>query len=865
MDSDAQTVLDPADHDAVVRTVLAEAGTPDGWGAVANVIKNRLATGDFGDTPTAIVKAPSQFEVWSDGSAQKVDPSSPAYAGASRVVNAVMGGALPDNTGGATHFFSPSGQAARAGDGRQQVPSWAKNHTADVAGNSFFAPNGAVTYLAQPSAVPAASSVAPVSFGGPNTGGNTSGGDLSDDALESMLTGKVSGGTSAPATVPAASPAPAGGPSTAASSSSAPTDLSDADLEGMLTGKAPAPAAGGAAPTGAASQAAGAGGMAPLTIRPGAAAPATTPTSGPFGSVNRAAFGAPPAASPAPQQPADYLPGASRTASAAPADPSASFDPEGTGAANYATGPAEDGLTPGQRFAGLPGLGVNMLSQAAQGVPVVGSQVNKLAAYLASAVNGKDVADNAATGAGISSDFAAAHPALTLGSRLAGGAIGAAPLMAAAPEAFGLGTGGSYAAQIARPFAGAASNAALAAADAGARGDDVKGAAILGGGLGAAGPVAGRLAELGVGGLTRGVGTVRNLLSDYLAGRGASGVEGMSPAAVKVLLADAANDGGINKLMTVAQGLGPEGMLVDAGPVMKSTAQGISATPGSEAKSVMDNALTIRGAGRNDRIMSDVDAALGPAVNPTPIRQGIEENRDAMTAPLFASAYADGLRDPDALAALAQRPAVQNALVDASTSAANRGAPLSTVTLDAAGNPVAADAPLQALEARSRPAVTAALADALGVDPSAGPLAIGDRLAAQRSAAADPAYAAYRSMDVPMTPELQDVLSRPSVRAALPAAERKAADQGRSIYVPQAEPASTSAVRGSADIPDPTAGLGEGPGVLGRQGTARCGRASLGSRHAAASHRTGADVPGVVPAACGRREGRGRRPGVDGA
>ena len=162
----AAGVLQPVDRDAMIRTVIAEGGSsPDGWGAVANTIKNRLATGKFGATPAAVVTAPGQFEVWSDGSAQKVDPSSPTYAAAGRVVDAVAAGQAPDNSGGATHFFSPSGQAARAGDGRQQVPGWAKNQTASVGGNVFFAPEGKVTYQGQGGATPGPAP-APVSFGG---------------------------------------------------------------------------------------------------------------------------------------------------------------------------------------------------------------------------------------------------------------------------------------------------------------------------------------------------------------------------------------------------------------------------------------------------------------------------------------------------------------------------------------------------------------------------------------------------------------------------------------------------------------------------------------------------------------------------
>lgn len=227
MSDDPQAgALDPGDRDAMVRTVIAEGGgSPDGWGAVANTIKNRLATGKFGPTPAAVVHAPGQFEVWADGSAANIDPASPQYAAAGRVVDAVAAGAAPDNTGGATHFFSPSGQAARAGDGRQQVPSWAKNQTASIGGNVFFAPDGRVTYHGQPT-TPSSTppSVAPTSPG------ITFGGQ--QDA-------------------PDPGPAPAPAPTPAATSAPAPTqaaapDGSDATFArwgvGLGAGASPSPA-----------------------------------------------------------------------------------------------------------------------------------------------------------------------------------------------------------------------------------------------------------------------------------------------------------------------------------------------------------------------------------------------------------------------------------------------------------------------------------------------------------------------------------------------------------------------------------------------------------------------------------------------
>ena len=51
----------------VTRTIMAEAGenaTPASMAAVASVIRNRLAAGGYGRTPSEIVHAPYQFSPW---------------------------------------------------------------------------------------------------------------------------------------------------------------------------------------------------------------------------------------------------------------------------------------------------------------------------------------------------------------------------------------------------------------------------------------------------------------------------------------------------------------------------------------------------------------------------------------------------------------------------------------------------------------------------------------------------------------------------------------------------------------------------------------------------------------------------------
>ena len=193
----------------------------------------------------------------------------------------------------------------------------------------------------------------------------------------------------------------------------------------------------------------------------------------------------------------------------------------------------------------------------------------------------------------------------------------------------------------------------------------------------------------------------------------------------------------------------------------------------------------------------------------------------AVTAPYFAQAAQNGMPYTPELADLMQRPAVASAMQDAATAAANRGQPLGSITLDAAGNPVSSDAALDALNAGTRPAVTDALARLMGTDANAaGPLAATDALTTQRSAAADPLYQAYRSMNVPMTPELADVLNRPSVQSAIPAAERKAQDQGRTIFAQRGAGFDRDPL-GSGVTPEMPADLPEIPPHTGDQAPSR--------------------------------------------
>ena len=79
--------------------------------AVASVIRNRLAAGGYGKTPTEVVHQPYQFTPWNSGSGNdptRFQTDSPAYKQAQALAQGVFNGTIQDQTNGATHFFAPA-------------------------------------------------------------------------------------------------------------------------------------------------------------------------------------------------------------------------------------------------------------------------------------------------------------------------------------------------------------------------------------------------------------------------------------------------------------------------------------------------------------------------------------------------------------------------------------------------------------------------------------------------------------------------------------------------------------------------------------------------------------------------------------
>jgi hypothetical protein len=136
--------LSPDDLDAVARTVLSETRSPQGQAAVASVIKNRLESGDYPDTPRGIVMARGAFEPWSLPRASANHPlahsaDSPEYKNAAAIANAVFSEKIGDPTGGATLFYDPAAQSALG----RKVPKWAQREpSAQIGEHLFFPPEG---------------------------------------------------------------------------------------------------------------------------------------------------------------------------------------------------------------------------------------------------------------------------------------------------------------------------------------------------------------------------------------------------------------------------------------------------------------------------------------------------------------------------------------------------------------------------------------------------------------------------------------------------------------------------------------------------------------------------------------------------
>lgn len=86
--------------------------------------------------------------------------------------------------------------------------------------------------------------------------------------------------------------------------------------------------------------------------------------------------------------------------------------------------------------------------------------------------------------------------------------------------------------------------------------------------------------------------------------------------------------------------LGPEGMLMDAGPNLRKQGRGVFLLQG-EGSQIINQALKDREAGTTQRALQAADDALGPRVNAIDQRQRLKDAREGNGSPLYNAAFND--------------------------------------------------------------------------------------------------------------------------------------------------------------------------------------------------------------------------------
>lgn len=235
------------------------------------------------------------------------------------------------------------------------------------------------------------------------------------------------------------------------------------------------------------------------------------------------------------------------------------------------------------------GPATGFLEEAAQGIPVLGAAAQETPE---------------------AAQLREEHPGAATAARLMGRIVGSAPAFAAAPG-----------------FLGAtAVGGALGAADKTARGgslEDVGNAAAIGAAGGALGHTAGSL-------IGKGVGAVASWLTKP------GGIfAGYSSQAIETA-ANAARATGLNEsqIAAKAQQLGPQGFLAEYGPQLEGMAGGIASRTGP-GQDIVRNAFEGRAGGAGDRIESEINRAMGPALNMHAVTAAREAERAAASTPLY--------------------------------------------------------------------------------------------------------------------------------------------------------------------------------------------------------------------------------------
>lgn len=219
--------------------------------------------------------------------------------------------------------------------------------------------------------------------------------------------------------------------------------------------------------------------------------------------------------------------------------------------------------------------------------------------------------------------FREEHPIIATGANLAGGL--AVPIGAVGAAAKGASLGAKT---LLSGGAGAGIGAVQGALESRDWTDPTQVAkdAVIGAGSGA-------ILGAAIPGVSRAVGTGVSAVANAIRGR----ADGLSRSAtnhlVDAMRADtpAAARGELDRL-------GPNAMMADAGPAFLGKTQGASLNS-DEGRNVIFNALEARDKGTNQRIMSDVEHALGPAEDPQSVTNNIINTRSRLDEANYGHAF----------------------------------------------------------------------------------------------------------------------------------------------------------------------------------------------------------------------------------
>lgn len=243
------------------------------------------------------------------------------------------------------------------------------------------------------------------------------------------------------------------------------------------------------------------------------------------------------------------------------------------------------------------------LTSTVEGAPIVGpyalSSAQKAAAGISTLVNGGSYAENLDQAKEITQTAQQQNPLASAAGQITGAVASTAPLVAAAPAAFGIGS----ASLPVRILAGGASGGTIGAADAAVRSDgdlwETGKGGLIGLGIGAAGPLVGDL-------VGRGVKAYQTSKATADAARQA----GTSKEAVDVVARSLAADNAVGATNANISAAGPRAMLADAGPSTQSVLDTAIQRAGPGAGEASQR-ISARAAAATDDINAALDAGLG--------------------------------------------------------------------------------------------------------------------------------------------------------------------------------------------------------------------------------------------------------------